>query len=637
MKFKNRLLAILIPVIILTAQLTFPARARAAASTLSYTAMGDSLAYGILDLSAGGYVPRYGGYVQADTASTVFLKNLGQNGWTSARLLDALRTDANFRSSVASSQVVTWDIGGNDFLRNIDDYQGGTCGGPDNQNCLRDAATQFKANWNAIIAEILSLRSTGNTVIRTMDIYNPFVKAQKASDSWAADGGLNDFQVIKPYLDDANKHIATTAAANNIPCAKVYQAFNGPGGDEDAKDKGYISVYDPSGVHPNELGHAVIANLFRGLGYVPLVGEPMTVQLSQSAYTVSEGAGFINITATRTGDKSAPATVKYSTSDATDANFQCAQVNTGAASRKCDYHIAVGTLRFAAGEDTKQFTLSIVNDVYVEGPETLTLTLTNPVGATLGQNSSVPLTINDDDVVAGQPNPVDDTRFFVRQLYVDLLSREPDPAGWNGWTDRINLCGQAGQAPPPCDRVTVAGDGFLRSGEFFDRQFFVLRLYRTGLGRILRYDEVGDLAYVSGFLTDSQLELNKQDLVTEIVGRAEFANKYNGLDNMQFVDTLLQTAGVSVPADVRLAWIASLNGSTKTRAQVFREISERQEVSTRYAHEAQVVSAYYGFFTRNPDGAYLNYLQRLDNGEITLGDLANAFINAAEYRSRFGQ
>ncbi|HEX8141577.1 MAG TPA: hypothetical protein VF553_03215, partial [Pyrinomonadaceae bacterium] len=65
-------------------------------------------------------------------------------------------------------------------------------------------------------------------------------------------------------------------------------------------------------------------------------------------------------------------------------------------------------------------------------------------------------------------------------------------------------------------------------------------------------------------------------------------------------------------------------------------ISERQEVSHKYAHEAQVVSAYYGFFTRNPDGAYLNYLQRLDSGEITLGDLANAFVNAAEYRSRFG-
>jgi hypothetical protein len=366
-----------------------------------------------------------------------------------------------------------------------------------------------------------------------------------------------------------------------------------------------------------------------------------TVQFSQASYSVSEEAGFINIIVTRSGDKSAPASVKYTTFDPTDANFRCDPNTPGQAtinaSRKCDYHIAVGTLRFAAGEDTKQFAVSIVDDVYVEGPESFSIVFTNYNGVFQGIIHSATVNITDNDT-PGLPNPVDNTRFFVRQLYVDLLSREPDPAGWNGWTDRINLCGQPGQPPPPCDRVTVAGDGFLRSGEFFDRQFFVIRLYRTAFGRILRYNEVGDLAFVSGFLTAEQLELNKQDLVNEIVLRPEFTSLYNGLNNGQYVDTLLQTAGVAaeIPASVRQGWITALETNTRTRAQVYREISERQEVSHKYAHEAQVVSAYYGFFTRNPDGAYLNYLQRLDSGEITLGDLANAFVNAAEYRQRFG-
>jgi len=369
------------------------------------------------------------------------------------------------------------------------------------------------------------------------------------------------------------------------------------------------------------------------------------LQFSQANYSVSESAAFINITVTRIGDTSASVSVKYSTSDSTDANFRCdpstpGQV-TGVASRKCDYHIAAGKLRFAPGETTKQLTLSIVDDVFVEPSETFTLTLSDLTIAIAGINISVPLnvsvpvTITDNDV-AGTPNPIDQTAFYVRQLYVDLLSREPDPVGLSGWTNRINLCGQAGQAPPPCDRVTVGGDGFLRSGEFFDRQFFVLRLYRTGLGRILRYDEISDLAYVSGFLTATDLELNKQDLVAEIMARAEFANRYNGLSNDLFVDTLLQTAAVSVPQSDRDAWVGALNGGSKTKAVVYREISERPEVSNRYLHEAQVVSAYYGFFTRNPDAAYLSFLTRLDAGEITLGELANAFINAAEYRQRFG-
>jgi Calx-beta domain len=364
-----------------------------------------------------------------------------------------------------------------------------------------------------------------------------------------------------------------------------------------------------------------------------------TFSFSSASYTANEGSDSLAVTVNRTGDTSTPATVKYATSDATDVNFLCnpntAGQITGAASRKCDYHIAVGRLRFAAGEASKTIVLSLVNDVYVEGSETLTIGLSDPTGGALGSPNLTTVTIADNDT-PGQPNPIDGTAFYVRMLYVDLLSREPDPAGFAGWVHRIDFCGQPGEPPPPCDRVTVGGDGFLRSAEFFDREFFVIRLYRTALGRILRYDDVGDLAYVSGFLTDADLELNKQELVADIMSRTEFGNIYNSLSNSQYVDTLIQTAAVTLPAGVRDAWVTELNNSTKTRAQVFRELSERPEVSAKYLHEAQVVSCYYGFFTRNPDGAYFNYLQRLDSGEITLGDLANAFINAAEYRQRFG-
>jgi Calx-beta domain len=373
----------------------------------------------------------------------------------------------------------------------------------------------------------------------------------------------------------------------------------------------------------------------------PAAPTPPVVSFSTTAYSVNEIENFLSITVNRAGDTSVPVTVKYSTSDATDVNFNCnpntAGQITGAASRKCDYHIASGRLRFVAGETSKQIVLSVINDVYVESGEHLTISLSSPTGASLGSPSTADVIITDNDMdTPGQPNPIDGTGFYVRMLYVDLLSREPDPAGFAGWVHRIDFCGQPGEPPPPCDRVTVGGDGFLRSAEFFDREFFVIRLYRTGLGRILFYDDVGDLAYVSGFLTSGDLELNKQELVSEIMSRPEFGNIYNALGNAQFVDRLIQTAAVTIATADRDAWVNALNTSSKTRAVVFREISERPEVSNKYLHEAQVVSCYYGFFTRNPDGAYFTYLQRLDNGEITLGDLANAFINAAEYRQRFG-
>ncbi|HKP37205.1 MAG TPA: Calx-beta domain-containing protein, partial [Pyrinomonadaceae bacterium] len=397
---------------------------------------------------------------------------------------------------------------------------------------------------------------------------------------------------------------------------------------------------------PTSGTYTILANAFEtpanggtGTYSLQLTAPAPTIQLSQTSYSVNESSAFATITVTRFGDTSAPATVKYATSDATDVNFNCnpsaGSPPAGAASRKCDYHIAGGRLRFAAGENSKQIILSLVNDVYVEPAESLTITLSSPMAATLGTTSTATVTITDNDTPS-QANPIDNTGFFVRMLYVDLLSREPEPSGLAGWVHRIDFCGQPGEPPPPCDRVTVGGDGFLRSAEFFDREFFVIRLYRTALGRILTYNDVGDLAFVSGFLSDADLELNKQEVVTDIMSRSEFGGMYNALNNTQYVDTLIQTAGVTLPGGVRDGWVNALNGSTKTRAQVFRELSERSEVSAKYLHEAQVVSCYYGFFTRNPDGAYFNFLDRLDRGEINLGDLANAFINAAEYRQRFG-
>jgi len=261
--------------------------------------------------------------------------------------------------------------------------------------------------------------------------------------------------------------------------------------------------------------------------------------------------------------------------------------------------------------------------------------LSSPTGVNLGSTISATITIIDNDA-PGQANPIDGTGFYVRMLYVDLLSREPEPAGFAGWVHRIDFCGQPGEAPPPCDRVTVGGDGFLRSAEFFDREFFVIRLYRVALGRIPRYDDVSDLAFLSGFFSITKLDLNKQELMRDMLSRPEFTGLYNGLTNAQFVDKLIENSMTSIPPGDRDAWVNALDGSIKDRATVLQEVFDRSDVANRLLHEAQVVSCYYGFFTRNPDGAYFNFLQRLDSGEITLADLANAFINAAEYRQRFG-
>jgi lysophospholipase L1-like esterase len=237
----------------------------AAPDSWDYVALGDSLATGFGAFK--GYVPRYEAYVETDTGVAVTRTNLGQNKWTSSQLLSALRNDPTFRRATRQAEIVTWNIGGNDLRAARNSYKNGTCGGPKNQACLRASVAKLEANWDAITAEVLELRSTRNTIVRTMTIYNPYVRTDIVSDTWQNDGGMNDFEVFKIYIDEVNYHIATTSYTTGVPYAEVYLAFNGPTGDEDPKSKRYLSF---DGVHPNDTAHRIIADELRKLGYAPL-------------------------------------------------------------------------------------------------------------------------------------------------------------------------------------------------------------------------------------------------------------------------------------------------------------------------------------------------------------------------------
>ncbi|PYS74331.1 MAG: hypothetical protein DMF73_03855 [Acidobacteria bacterium] len=240
----------------------------AAIRRLTYTALGDSIAFGLYAPPGHAYVPLYAGYLQSDLSLPVLLLPLGIPAWTSGDLLNALRTNSLFRTAVFFSDVVTWDIGGNDLIRNARSfYKAKICGGADNQQCLRDAVQTFESNWDGIINEILTLRRSRPTLVRTMDIYNPFVDVDQASDTWPGDSG-NDFQVVNGYLDQVNSYIAATASARHIAYAPVHQAFNGPTGTDDPGDKGLLGF---DRIHPNAAGHALIAQLLRSLGYTPII------------------------------------------------------------------------------------------------------------------------------------------------------------------------------------------------------------------------------------------------------------------------------------------------------------------------------------------------------------------------------
>jgi lysophospholipase L1-like esterase len=211
----------------------------------NYVALGDSLAVGT-GASYEGYVDRYAAYLEDDTGAQISVTNLGRNGQTSSELLYALRNNLSWRRAVGEADVLPVNVGINDLGHAAEAYEKGACGGTDNQDCLHAAVQTVEGNWNSIIAELLTLRSTNDTVIRAAGLgYTPHFD----------DGRLDNFRAFQSYLDEVNSRIARTASDSDIPLSEVHL------------DKGYISQ---DRLHPNDQGYEVIAQRLRELGYSPL-------------------------------------------------------------------------------------------------------------------------------------------------------------------------------------------------------------------------------------------------------------------------------------------------------------------------------------------------------------------------------
>src|SRR6266446_2411551 len=210
---------------------------------------------------------------------------------------------------------------------------------------------------------------------------------------------------------------------------------------------------------------------------VTLGGLFPTIQFNSASYTIGEGDKRVETTITRTPNSNAAASVSFATSDL--AGLQNCNTVNGVASSRCDYEARFATVRFAPGETSKTVSIFIIDDSYLEGPETFTVNLSNPLGGTLGTQATATITIIDNDLADG-PNPVDTARFFVKLHYLDFLNREPDQGGWDFWTNNINNC----MPQPSCidaQRINTSAAYFL-SIEFQQTGYLVERMYKTAYG-----------------------------------------------------------------------------------------------------------------------------------------------------------
>ncbi|HSS22246.1 MAG TPA: DUF4214 domain-containing protein [Pyrinomonadaceae bacterium] len=256
----------------------------------------------------------------------------------------------------------------------------------------------------------------------------------------------------------------------------------------------------------------------------------------------------------------------------------------------------------------------------------------------LGSVNDAAFTAND----SGSGGQVIDTAdYFVRQHYLDFLSREPDESGFNFWSDQILSCGNDAS----CNerrRINVSA-AYFKSIEFQETGGLVDALYRASYDRRPLYAEfmpdvsvVGHDVIVGQATWSQQLEANKQAFLNSWVQRPAFTNAYDGLNNDAFVDALISHAS-GFDGD-RNSLVSGLNSGALTRANALRQIVENAGFVHAKSNQMFVMMEYFGYLRRDPDEAgynfWLNKLNQFD-GNFEQAEMVKSFIVSGEYRDRF--
>lgn len=276
----------------------------------NYTALGDSIAFGMSVEHGKGYVDLFYSSLKAKD-SGITLNNFGKPGDKSSDLLLKLQGDATIKASLAKSSTVTISIGGNNLLQPVfaSLAQAFNVNTVNNPNMLNDltASVTSNAQKDAILFEVMSSPELKNALnagvdqftkdfpkiiqsvkaaapnakIYIMNIYNPFSKT---------DAFYNEFD---GYIKAINDSINTANSSYKVVDAYTLFKYNSVGTLTSFNIS--KSNFDP---HPSTEGHRLLF-----LGHITLSEDAVKNGDTTSTYTqtsqVSNSASTNTTTPTR--------------------------------------------------------------------------------------------------------------------------------------------------------------------------------------------------------------------------------------------------------------------------------------------------------------------------------------------------
>ncbi|MEO1816224.1 MAG: GDSL-type esterase/lipase family protein [Acetobacterium sp.] len=249
------------------------------AKTQNFTALGDSIAYGMSADPGYGYVNLfYNHFKELSSFGDMSLVNLSVPGYNSSQLLYQLQNDPAVVAPLRDAQVVTISVGGNNILAPViislaatfqldptsptfpTDLatalaQPGaqdiiTAALPEIQTNVTTSVTQFATDWPQIIGTIKTLAPQANIVVATL--YDPISTQDPL------------YAIFEPSIQTINTAIMVPDSGYMV--ADVYTAFKNYQGTEPVVNfNWYTGSLDP---HPTTAGHELIYQCHLNAGFI---------------------------------------------------------------------------------------------------------------------------------------------------------------------------------------------------------------------------------------------------------------------------------------------------------------------------------------------------------------------------------
>lgn len=191
-------------------------------------ALGDSITFGYNLENNNNHVSREAFPFEIGEEASLRVRDLGEPGWTTSQLLDALNNDEKFQQAVKHSDYVTLNIGSNDLLKSFADG-----------NVTEEEISPLLKNLKDIITNV---RTLTNAPIVVYNVYNPFQ---------VTDGRHQISDLLLPKINYQIQLLVASLKDQTIVVADAYSAFG-------QNQELYVL---PNDIHPTVEGQKKLAEI----------------------------------------------------------------------------------------------------------------------------------------------------------------------------------------------------------------------------------------------------------------------------------------------------------------------------------------------------------------------------------------